>query len=299
MAEHFGPWPTNTAGPRQTTALTEAINALRHEATTHDDLSGVIGRDEATIAVWTPFSAPRADVVELDEKIRADFDHTVTRTNVRAIIAAYTAALPEARASRPTVDNRTTPDQAAADNAAAARHAAKHRAQREAEAALLNQVMAKAPAGASALIVAEYHEDASDPLSDYASSRITRTIAIGYRTTRRESFPALRAAARRNPETSHLASQDALDAWTSDHEHRLTGTNQLEHRDNYSLGRGNYLSDHGTASSGTGWVVRSIAFPCRLAHLTEDAIPTHTGAAATAAPAHVGAEPRTPSPGSP
>lgn len=274
MPTDFGRWPTNTAGPRQQKDLDAAIAALRCEATTFDEQTGVLGGEGQSFTKWIPFSVPRPEVAELDAKIRDDFDHTVTRDNVRTVIAAYKNALPAARESRPTVDNRITPDQAAAGKEAADRHAEQYRAKREAETALLNQVMKKAPTGATALIIAEYHEDASDPVTDYAASRITRTVAIGFRTSSRESFPALRGAAASYAETRHLANQAALDAWQHEQNHPRAGNSQLEHRENYSMGQGNYLSDHDTARSGTGWVIRSHTFPCEYVRLTEDAIPT-------------------------
>jgi len=40
-------------------------------------------------------------------------------------------------------------------------------------------LVAKAPAGAKALVFAEYHEDTSDLMTDYHGSVVTRTVAIG------------------------------------------------------------------------------------------------------------------------
>jgi hypothetical protein len=94
-------------------------------------------------------------------------------------------------------------------------------------------------------------------------------VAIGWRFTAREDFRALHAAAAAFPETAHLGTPG-----------------EDEHRDNYSMGAGNYLSDHGGAHSGTGWVVRSAGLPCRWVSLTEDAIP-EPGAGRAAAPGPV------------
>ena len=73
-------------------------------------------------------------------------------------------------------------------------------AERQNEAAIL----AKRPANAKALIVAEFHEADSDLQADYHNHKITRRVAIGWRTTARESFKQLRKAASTFPATVHL-----------------------------------------------------------------------------------------------
>lgn len=260
-------WQNASAGPRQVKDLRRAISALLGEGRTHDERTGVIGGEERTFSPMSLMDPPRPEVAALDEAIRAKYGSAVTRENVRAIIADYEAALPEARKSRPVDDRRRTPEEDAEITARAAERAAADKAGRDAQAALLAQVTAKAPRGAKALIFAEYHEDTSDVQSDYFSSRVTRTVAIGFRTSSREDFRALRAAAGQFPETAHLASEEALAAWLG------SSPATLEYRDNYSGGGGNYLSDHGSSSYGTGWVVRSREFPCSYVHLTEDAVP--------------------------
>jgi hypothetical protein len=93
-------------------------------------------------------------------------------------------------------------------------------------------------------------------MSDYFANKTTRCLAIGYRSGKREDFAQLRHVAASFPETAHLAAKET------------------ERRDNYSMGAGNYLSDHGSANSGSGWVVRS--YPLRGAgtpRLTEVALP--------------------------
>jgi hypothetical protein len=266
-----GKWQNVSAGPRQIKDLDKAMRDLTREGQTHDELTGVIGGEEHRATLWSPFGAVRPDVTERDEPIRARYGCQVTRDNVRAIIADYEAATAEAAKSRPVTDDRRTPEEDAEGKARAAARAAADQAERDAQQAILDKVMAKAPRGARALIVAEYHVDASDPHADYFSSRTVRSVAIGFRLSPREDFRALRAAAGQFPETAHLASEEALSVW-ADANGAHVSSRGLEHRDNYSLGAGNYLSDHGTASSGTGWVVRSRAIPCQYVHLTEDAI---------------------------
>jgi predicted RNA methylase len=143
--------------------------------------------------------------------------------------------------------------------------------------------MAKAPAAAKGIIYAEYHVDDSDVMTDYFASHSTRTVAIGWRYGTREDFRALRAAAAGFPETAHMADEDTLKAWQVERNGRAWG--ELEHRENYSMGMGNYLSDHGWGKSGSGWIVKSSTFPCSYVHLTEDAIPDAPAPeAATSAP---------------
>lgn len=252
-------WQNISAGPRQVKDLTKAINALQWEGRNRDEIYGVIGGEERRSTVAAMMARVRGEVTALDEKIRAKYGHQVTSANVREVIAAYEAAIPEARESRPVDDNRRSPEENERLMAERAARDAEQEAKRSAAGALLEQAMAKAPAGTKALIYAEYHEDTSDPMTDYHGSRVTRTVAIGFRTSAREDFRALRAAAGRFPETAHLAAGE-----------------DVEHRENYSMGGGNFLSDHGSSDSGTGWVVRSRDFPCQYVNLTDDAIPAAT-----------------------
>ena len=73
------------------------------------------------------------------------------------------------------------------------------------------QIMAKMPANAKALIVAEYHENESDLQTDYHNHQTTRRVAIGWRTTARESFKQLRKAAATFDDTAHLG--PGCDIW--------------------------------------------------------------------------------------
>lgn len=260
-----GKWSNEDAGPRQVKDLSRAIGKLRGEGQARDELYGVTGGKESRSTTIGMCEAMRPEVAALDGAIGERYGWTVTRATVRAIIAGYEAALPEARKSRPVVDNRRSPDEEAERLAASAARDAEYKAQRDAEAAILETVMAKAPAGVQALIVAEYHVDDSDIMTDYFNSKTVRTVAIGFRTGSREDFRQLHAAAAAFAETSAIAFE--------------------EFRENYSMGSGNYLSDHGSARSGSGWVVRSRTLPCSYVDLTEDATPGRTAATAAAAPA--------------
>jgi len=265
-------WQNISAGPRQVKDLQKAMGALQWEGKNHDEITGVAGGEERRSTFAGMCEPVRDEVTALDEAIRARYGHQITRENVRAIVADYEAALPEARKSRPVIDSRRSADEAAELVAKMAVRDAERQALQAAQGALLEQVKAKAPATAKALIYAEYHEDTSDPMTDHFGSRVTRTVAIGFRTGSREDFRQLRAAAGQFPETAHLASDGAA-----------------EHRENYSMGGGNFLSDHGSSDSGTGWVVKSRDLPCQWVSLTEDAI-----AAAPAAHAKAERESATP-----
>jgi protein-L-isoaspartate O-methyltransferase len=271
-------WTNVSAGPRQVKDLQKAMGALRSEGTAHDEITGVVGGEEHTWSYMSLMSPPRAEVAALDEAIKVKYGYEITRDNVRTIIADYEAALPEARKSRPVEDSRRSAEEEAQRNAEAAERAAREQAEQDARNAVLNAVMAKAPAGAKALIYAQGVEDESDPMTDYFHSATVRTVAIGWRFSSREDFRALRAAAATFPETAHMASEETLAAWHEARGFRQHHQDTLEHRDNHSMGAGNYLSDHGWAGSGSGWLVKSADFPCKWVHLTEDAIPATVAA---------------------
>lgn len=66
-------------------------------------------------------------------------------------------------------------------------------------------IIACAPEGAKAIIIAELEQDCSDAQSDYFGSRtVSPVIVLGFRMTARESFPALRKAAASWPATAHM-----------------------------------------------------------------------------------------------
>ena len=102
------------------------------------------------------------------------------------------------------------------------------------------------PSNAQALIIAELKEDTSEPQSDCYGSKTVRRVAIGWRTGKREDFRQLRRAAAGYAPTAHLG-PDAkyLDYWGNER--------KIEHRDNYSMGGGNWLG----IDQHSGWHVRS------------------------------------------
>ena len=124
-------WANVDAGPQQIRNLKKAMGALLTEGKSFDELTGVIGGEERRWTMSAPFSPVRPEVVALHEAIKARHGHKVTRATVRAIIADYEAALPEAVKSRPTDDKRSTPEQEA--ERVAAEQAAERAAAEEAE----------------------------------------------------------------------------------------------------------------------------------------------------------------------
>lgn len=94
------------------------------------------------------------------------------------------------------------------------------------------------PADAKAVIVADYIQDESDPMTDYFGHTVTRTVVLAWSKHTRNLFPEMRKAARLFPETAHLA--DAPE--------------DAEHRENYSMGGGYYLKANYRHRS--GWRVR-------------------------------------------
>ena len=172
-------------------------------------------------------------------------------------------------------------------------------------------LLALAPAGAHAAILAEQIVDQSDSMSDYYGSRRVRTVVIGWRMTQRESFKALRKAAAGFEHTKHLgpgcdsykvlvvldndAVTQSVGYWKGSYSHwhteeghgrefftlaeaeafiaaagkpepiTIDGTHttfswtikhdSYEHRENWSMGAGNYLKAGGRHWN--GWQVRS------------------------------------------
>jgi hypothetical protein len=117
------------------------------------------------------------------------------------------------------------------------------------DAAALLALKAAAPADAKALIIAELHEDTSEPVSDYYGSRTVRIVALGWSKTTRNSFPELRKWAATFDETEDLAKAPA----------------SVEHREMWSMGKGFYLAFDGYS----GWKLNKL--PLSYANLKVDA----------------------------
>lgn len=101
------------------------------------------------------------------------------------------------------------------------------------------------PDNAKAVIVAtftEYDEERSDPYSDYYASITTKTVVLAWSTHTRRLFPELRKACLNHPDTEFLNNKEL----------------SSEHRENYSMGNGTYLTDLEYIRN--GWEVRKVVF---------------------------------------
>ncbi|ELL0561745.1 hypothetical protein Q6U64_004246 [Vibrio vulnificus] len=101
------------------------------------------------------------------------------------------------------------------------------------------------PEWAQAVIVASftvYDEEQSDPYGDYYQYRTEKTIILAWSKHQRRLFPELRKACLNHPETEFLANV----------------ANSAEHRENYSMGAGTYLTDKDYIRC--GWQVRKVRF---------------------------------------
>ncbi|MCG7500019.1 hypothetical protein MHO82_24455 [Vibrio sp. Of7-15] len=101
------------------------------------------------------------------------------------------------------------------------------------------------PEWAQSVIVArftEYDEVQSDPYADYHQCSTTRTIILAWSKHQRRLFPELRKACLNHEDTAFLHDK----------------TQSEEHRENYSMGKGSYLTNKGYCRC--GWEVQKVFF---------------------------------------
>ena len=313
---------TNDAGPRRFKRAEELLQAIHRTSREHVEVTGTVGGIEDRCVLWSPFSGPEnAAALKVLLRIGERFAWTATVKNLAELEKELEAGLREATEARPVIDRRRTQEEAAE---IAARMAANGKAEAERGKAgdeKIRAILAKRPRNAAALIVAELDQDDCEIQTDYFAHHATRTVAIGWRTGKREDFRQLRRAAEGFEPTRHLGpDKDLIHAyahgakpepnrWTERHafrddsyQERVFETEEaaraavaeaiaedereaaamvpggpgrlvefgyyartfgydlhresVEHRDNYSMGSGNYLKAGGTHSS--GWRVRSI-----------------------------------------
>lgn len=112
------------------------------------------------------------------------------------------------------------------------------------------------PENAKALIIAEQERDESDLMTDYFATSTSQTVILGWSTHTRNIFSEMRKHAGKIEETKHLAIAPDVNS----NGHKKTEENKSwwhpsnEHRENSSMGHGNYLKASGRYDS--GWVVR-------------------------------------------
>lgn len=236
-------WTTGaTLGPRMAKAFNDAYSDAYGMAQSFVTRRGIRGVSESvdmsclcrTIpascinALWKP------GIVAIQDKHGSE----VTPDNYRAMIEDLNALKAQMRAAPCVRDETITPEEHAKREAIHAKAREDEDKRQLAVAELRRKIEEIRPRWAGALIVAFLEEDDCDHHSDYFNTKKTRAMVIGFRSGSREDFRQLRAAAARHPETKHLDCDEA------------------EHRDNYSMGRGNYLKIGGRYS--TGWFVESV-----------------------------------------
>lgn len=240
-------WRAEDLGPRQFKAFDKMLRTLRSERNSHTRLTGVVGVKEDSYGVFTFGGGPVNEAaIEAWDALGEQFGWVVSRKTLKAVRAAAEAAIEKARAGRPVVDERRTPEEDAEIRREQEERNAEERERTARREANHDAIRAKAPAGAVALILAQYDEDKCDLMTDYFAHATTRTVAIGWRFSKREDFRRLREVAATFPETAHLGPDAPED---------------IEHRENWSMGSGNYLKDGHNHS--TGWRVRSTPFTGR------------------------------------
>jgi hypothetical protein len=91
------------------------------------------------------------------------------------------------------------------------------------------------PADAKAVIVAELHEDDSEPMTDYFGYSTKRTVILGFSGHTKDLFSEMRKYVANFSETAHLAEVNP----------------KYEHREKYTGGEGYYLGE----SKYHGWII--------------------------------------------
>lgn len=195
---------TSEAGPRQTKLVNDAISRFGSRARTHKEITD---HGEHCYMVFGGGTNPQA--APLMDEVRERFGGLITRTNYKDVIAAIDEAA--GRIEIPVIDKRSTPEERAERERIMAEQRAKDEARTKALKESREAILAKKPAWANALIVAEEVEDKSDSMSDYFGHETKRRVAIGWRRSTREDFREMRAAAATFPETAHMG--PGKDVW--------------------------------------------------------------------------------------
>lgn len=230
-------------------------------------------------------SGQKAKAAALSNALGERFAWTITRANYTQVIAGAEAVVADILSTKPIKDKRDTPEKKAEQEAHWAAERAKTEAAEKARTEVNAAILSKKPAAAKALIIARYNEDTSDMQTDYSGHATVGEYAIGWRFGSREDFKQLRAAAQaflavpredivqtcpggseKHP-CRHRGGMysDSTPRYEGEGPHPIYAVVNgdeyakiTEHRDNYSMGGGNYLSDHDWDRGGTGWVIRSV-----------------------------------------
>ena len=97
------------------------------------------------------------------------------------------------------------------------------------------------PNWAKGVIIAEYRENQTDIMTDYFGHTTNRSVVLAFSKHKRNLFGEMRRAAEQFTETR--------------------GREWDEHRENYSMGGGMYLSEAGNSRHSTGWVIKKWSPP--------------------------------------
>jgi len=266
-------WNSDDLGPRQTQEFKKAISSFEYEAQVHTEIN-----DHGQSTCFMLFDPWQPGAAETLQAIQDKYAATVTGENHRAIIALIDAATAKLKQTRPVIDKRTTPEQRA-ESKRLYEEREREQAQRDQKyRAVWEQILAKRPPRAEAVIVAQLEKDESEPWGDYSASKTVRRVAIGWRTGKREDFRQLRRAAAQFPETRHLGPDSPVSP--RGRELERTRAEEVEHRDTYSNGNGNWVGE----DRYSGWQVQSIDLNSKLFSLEhpdmiEDLLPAQTVAA--------------------
>ena len=169
---------TDPAGPIQVGKFNKAIRALVNLAHNVRELSGVKGRSESSSTLWIKgggegkYAKPREEAQRIGEA----HGWTLTRKGCNALIAEIEAAHKTCNNPDlfPVEDRRREPEEDDRLTQLVKENEAKRQASAEANRKALAAIMAKKPANAAAMIVAEFAEDESDSMTDYFGFRTTR-----------------------------------------------------------------------------------------------------------------------------
>lgn len=220
------------AGRIQVGKFNKALGRLNWEASTYEELSGVVGGVERRVTYTAIMGAHRDDVSKFKTELGEKYLWTVSRSNVNEIIAAIDAGLVELAKTRPVKDTRKTVEQVAEDTRemqeAAAKREADGKAQAEAWALLYGGAgSVTVPEGQKAVTLTLCYDN-SDMQSDYFDRHATLSpeYAVMLTGARAETEALARAALACLP-----ADVQAL-GWEW-------------HTEKYANGHGNYLESSG------------------------------------------------------
>jgi hypothetical protein len=118
----------------------------------------------------------------------------------------------------------------------------RHEHNKQLEAVGKERLQSLIPADVQAVIIAEFHEDDSEPMTDYYGYHATRRVILGFSSHTKDLFSEMRKHAANFEATAHLAVENK----------------KYEHREKYTGGAGYFLGE----SKYYGWTVKKESY-CR------------------------------------